>query len=129
MWRKTTLTLNQQKDRYVYDQRRVHSSRTGFKENPNVERRRRISGEWNREVVTLFMDNFPEEMCWEWLLQIFRIEGRIVDVYVSHKKRKKDKSAFGFVRFRVKKEALRAMKKLDGLVIREHKDKGVCRQV
>ena len=43
-----------------------------------------------------------------------------MDVYVSHKKRKKNKSAFHFVRFKYKQDAVKAMENLDGTIIRQH---------
>ena len=53
-----------------------------------------------------------------WLWQFFKFKGRIVYVYVSRKVRKETTQPFAFVRFSTKEEALRAMKNLDGLVVR-----------
>ena len=90
-----------------------------------VSRRRRLDrevfksgkNEWNSEVITLFVDNLPNEMCWEWLPQIFKFEGEVIDVYVSHKRRRKVRSSFGFVMFKYKQEAKEAIEHLDGMVI------------
>ena len=57
-------------------------------------------------------------MTWDWLYQLFKFEGQVVDVYVSHKMRKNTDSCFGFVRFKRKEEAIRALEKLDGTKIR-----------
>ena len=67
---------------------------------PVQEDFRRGKNEWYSEVVTLFVDNLPNEMCWEWLFQIFKFEGEMVDLYVSHKRRRKVRNLFGFVRFK-----------------------------
>ena len=51
-------------------------------------------------------------------MQIFRGEGEVSDVYVSHKRRRFNNSKFGFVRFKKLEEATNAINKLNGLWIR-----------
>ena len=70
------------------------------------------------EVYSLFIDELPMEMTWDWLLQIFRGEGEISDVYVSHKQRRMNDCRFGFVRFKKLEAAQNAIRNLDGIKIR-----------
>ena len=72
-----------------------------------------------KEAVTLFIDGLPMEMTWDWLLQIFKGEGEIIDVYVSQKRRRNNDCQFGFVRFKKLDEARKAIKNLNGVKIRE----------
>ena len=69
-------------------------------------------------VWTLFIDDLPTEMTWDWLLQIFRAEGEVVDVFVSQRRRLKSNRRFGFVRFKNLEEARNAVKNLNGVKIR-----------
>ena len=57
-------------------------------------------------------------MNWSWLRQIFRGEGKVSDVYVSHKNRRFYNCKFGFVRYKTIEEATRAVNNLNGLWIR-----------
>ena len=59
------------------------------------------------------------EMSWDWLLQIFRGVGEVVDVYVSHKRRIRNGCKFSFVRFKKIKEAKNAIRDLDGVKVRD----------
>ena len=76
---------------------------------------------WDRrtEAYSLFIDELPMEMTLDWLLQIFRGEGKIIEVYVSHKRRSKNDCRFGFVRFKKLEEAKKAIRNLDGVKIRD----------
>ena len=38
---------------------------------------------YSQEVYTLFIDGLPMEMTWNWLLQIFKREGEVNDIFVS----------------------------------------------
>ena len=71
-----------------------------------------------RGAYSLFIDDLPKEMTWDWLLQIFRGEGKVIDVFVSHKRRRKNDCRFGFVRFRKLEEAKNAIRNLDGIKVR-----------
>ena len=53
-----------------------------------------------------------------WFYQIFKFEGRAVDIYISRKARRTTKQPFAFVRFASKVEALRAVKTSNGTMIR-----------
>ena len=70
-------------------------------------------------AFSLFVDGLPLEMSWDWLQQIFRGEGDIIDVYVSKKIRRRSDCRFGFVRFRKLEEAKMAVRNLNGVMIRE----------
>ena len=72
-------------------------------------------------MVTLFIDNLPKDMTRDWLLQLFEFEGKVADVYLSRKQRRGHKSPFGFVRYRRKVETLRAIKNLNGMIVRNCK--------
>ena len=56
-------------------------------------------------------------------MQIFRGEGEVTDVYVSHKRRRFGCSKFGFVRFKKLEEATNAINNLNGEWIRERRIK------
>lgn len=77
-----------------------------------------------QNVVSLFIDGLPKDMTREWLLQIFKKEGEILDVYVSPKRRHNNVCWFGFVRFKRVEEARSAIRNLNGTVIR-----GRCMEV
>ena len=70
------------------------------------------------DAVSLFIDGLPIEMTWEWLLQIFREEGVVTDVYVSQKRRNNYACRFDFVRFEKLEEARKTVRNLDGVKIR-----------
>ena len=57
------------------------------------------------DTFSLFIDRLPIEMSWDWLLQIFRGEKEVTNVYVSQKRRSTHNYRFGFVRFRKLEEA------------------------
>ena len=59
------------------------------------------------------------EMNWNWLLQIFRGEGEVTDVYVSQKRKSNYDYRFGFVRFKKLEEARKAIRNLNGVKIRK----------
>lgn len=65
----------------------------------------------------VFVDNLPYNMNSNWLKNIFKFKGDIVDVYFSFKKRKFTENIFGFVRFRCEEDGARAISKLDGKMI------------
>ena len=67
---------------------------------------------------TLFVDGLPMEMTWEWLLQIFRGEGEVVDVFVLQRWRQNSIGRFGFVRFKKLEEARNAVRNWNGIIIR-----------
>ncbi|CAO2813892.1 unnamed protein product [Amaranthus hypochondriacus] len=71
----------------------------------------------SRKVVSLFVDGISRKVSLQDLRRIFEQEGSVMDVYISGKKRKKEKDSFGFVRYNSTKEALKAIEKLDGFVI------------
>ena len=50
-----------------------------------------------RYVVTLFVDNLPKDMINEWLVQLFEFDARVVDVFVSCKRRRGRSNPFSFV--------------------------------
>ncbi|MED6115335.1 hypothetical protein PIB30_089469 [Stylosanthes scabra] len=77
----------------------------------------------NGTVVTLFADNLPPNTTVDWLWRIFRLEGHVVDAFLSRKKRVGNPSLFGFVRFTNKAEAERAIQKRNGWVVWGHKIK------
>ena len=57
-------------------------------------------------------------MSWDWLFQIFRGEGEVVDVFVSHKRRRTNGSYFGFVWYKKLEEAMNALRNLNGIKVR-----------
>ena len=67
---------------------------------------------------SLFVNGLPWEMTWRWLQQIFKGEGEVIDIYVSRKARWFNICKFGFVRFKMLDEAMKAVRNLDGVMIR-----------
>ena len=61
---------------------------------------------------TVFVDNLPASMSKSWLWQLFSYEGKVVDIFLSQKKRKNSKQPFAFVRFVKRDEANLAIKNL-----------------
>lgn len=57
----------------------------------------------------------------QWLWQIFKKEGKILDVYVSKKCRLNKSSLFGFVRLDNESDAISAIRKNNGLVVKGFK--------
>ena len=71
-----------------------------------------------RDAVFLFVDGLPMEMTWKWLLQILKGKGDIIDVYVLRKRRSNNAGQFGFVHFKSLEEASKAVRNLNGAIIR-----------
>ncbi|CAO2814203.1 unnamed protein product [Amaranthus hypochondriacus] len=78
-------------------------------------------GQKNPGTTTLFVDGLPQGISSEWLGDMFSQCGRVVDVYVSRKKRTATVAQFGFVRFKDRKCAEEAMDKLNGELIKGRK--------
>ena len=76
---------------------------------------------WRRSEkvsLTMFVDNLPSSMTKSWLWQIFQYDGRVVDIFMSWKRRRNRQSPFVFVRFSKLTEARVAIKNLHGTEIR-----------
>ena len=67
----------------------------------------------------MFVDNLPSSMTKARLWQIFKFEGRIIDIYISRKVRKTLAQPFAFMRWRTKEDAVRAVKNINGQVVRD----------
>ena len=59
---------------------------------------------------------FTETKSWLW--QLFDMEGHVVDIFLSTKRRKYNQQPFAFVHFSSQLEARKAMEKLDKTMIR-----------
>ncbi|CAL5404875.1 unnamed protein product [Camellia sinensis] len=70
-------------------------------------------------MVTMFVDNLPDSMDKEWLLQLCSGAGKVQDVFIPKKLSKRSKRRFGFVRFRSKEEAVRAVEAINGVTVRD----------
>lgn len=53
-----------------------------------------------------------------WLRHLFNSQGKVIDVYIPAKRSLRYNTKFGFVRFKNKEEALRAIKAFNGVSIR-----------
>ena len=76
---------------------------------------------WKRlEAIshTVFEDNLPSAMTKAWLWQIFQFGGKVVDVFMSWKKRRTSQTLFAFVRFSKLMDAQLAIKNLNEIEIR-----------
>ena len=71
-----------------------------------------------RNGVTLFVDNLPNDMSPGWLVQLFKFDGRVMDAFVSRKRRRGRNNPFGFVRFSNEEEALKAVRNLHGTIVK-----------
>ncbi|CAO2840861.1 unnamed protein product [Amaranthus hypochondriacus] len=78
-------------------------------------------GHKNPAITTLFVDGLPQGISSEWLWDMFSQYGRVVDVYVSRKRRTTTVAPFGFVRFKVRKSAVEAMENLNGEFVKGKK--------
>ncbi|KAH7834159.1 hypothetical protein Vadar_013253 [Vaccinium darrowii] len=83
--------------------------------------RNNFSKDHGSELVSLFVDNLPDAMDIGWLRQIFDGFGKVMDVFIPYKKSLRSNMKFGFVHFKCRDEALRAIQKWDGELIRNHK--------
>ena len=68
--------------------------------------------------LSLFVDNLPQAMTREWLKQIFKCYANLLNVFLSHKIRKKDNNLFGFVKFGSRMETKKVAEKLNRVTIR-----------
>ncbi|CAO2837905.1 unnamed protein product [Amaranthus hypochondriacus] len=66
---------------------------------------------------SLFVDDIPRSLSNAELRKIFQREGQVSDVYISKKVRLKKKECFGFVRYKYEQEAVKGIRKLNGLVL------------
>ena len=69
---------------------------------------------------TVFADNLPPSMTTSWLWQIFGLEGKVLDDFMSRKMRRSSKGLFAFVRFSSLEDAKAAMHNLNGMIIRDY---------
>ncbi|CAO2836340.1 unnamed protein product [Amaranthus hypochondriacus] len=74
--------------------------------------------EETESLTTVFVDGIQGNMAKEWLGDLFSEFGRVMDVYISSKTRRHRRDAFGFVRYGKKTEALTAIKKFDGFLVK-----------
>ena len=53
-----------------------------------------------------------------WMRKLFSHYGEVLDVFISMKKRRQQTATFGFIHYGKRSEALKAMEKVNGMVIR-----------
>lgn len=68
-----------------------------------------------KELVTLFVDNIPEEKDQQWLMSTFNKYGIVRDAFIPRKRSTRTGSKFGFVRFDCQVSAGMAVSKLNGV--------------
>ncbi|MED6145303.1 hypothetical protein PIB30_023885 [Stylosanthes scabra] len=66
-------------------------------------------------------DHLPSTVTKRELFKEFGKDGFIRDIYISRRKRQHTEDAFAFVRFREYKDAMRAIRRLNGTTWQEHK--------
>ena len=89
-----------------------------------IEARRKNDMVWRKlEFVSYsaFVDNLPMDMDKAWLWQVFKLQGKVVDIYMSRKKHVSTKTPFAFVRLSHLKEVQATIENPNGTVIRECK--------
>ncbi|KAE8719510.1 hypothetical protein F3Y22_tig00109951pilonHSYRG00022 [Hibiscus syriacus] len=64
------------------------------------------------QAFSLFMENIPENLNWQGLWQIFGRQWKVVDAFIANKRNRGGKK-FGFVRFKTKIDAERAIERLN----------------
>ncbi|CAO2832812.1 unnamed protein product [Amaranthus hypochondriacus] len=72
-------------------------------------------------AVTLFIDGISESSTMEDLKTLFQEKGKLLDVYISKKKRPNRKQRFGFVRFEGVREARKAIMNINGKKLKGEK--------
>ncbi|MED6185183.1 hypothetical protein PIB30_054584 [Stylosanthes scabra] len=83
----------------------------------------RDGGRWmnfeklENEAVTVFVDNLPQNTTIGWLWNVFGLQGKILDVYLSKKKRLRNPRPFAFVRFNNRLIAKSAIWRRNGWVV------------
>ncbi|XP_057504720.1 uncharacterized protein LOC130788148 [Actinidia eriantha] len=77
----------------------------------------RVEEDTLRRSIIVFIDNLPQGVWKVWLYNIFSRFGKILSIYISKKKSKISGTLFGFVRLGSSHDALRAIKKVNGLCI------------
>ncbi|MED6125319.1 hypothetical protein PIB30_067359 [Stylosanthes scabra] len=66
-----------------------------------------------KNTFTVFVDNLPKDTTREWLLKEFNKVGKVMDVYLSMKRREKNPMRFAFVRFGTVEKARKAIEQYD----------------
>ena len=64
-------------------------------------------------MTTLFFDNLPLSMTIDWMEQIFKHKGELMDILLSCKTRKTNRNKFGFVRYGCREEVVNVVEKMD----------------
>ncbi|MED6185168.1 hypothetical protein PIB30_054468 [Stylosanthes scabra] len=73
---------------------------------------------WNeRNSYTVFVDKLPTNTTKQWLAKVFNGVGKVVDTFLSIKKRATNPLRLAFVRFATRREAVRAVEQYDGWLI------------
>ncbi|MED6172803.1 hypothetical protein PIB30_053299 [Stylosanthes scabra] len=83
----------------------------------NVFRRERSKSYGDAGEVAMFLDNLPSSTTLALMWKIFGREGKVVDVFLSRKRRTSNNLKFGFVRFICQAEAVCAIERLDGWIV------------
>lgn len=71
-----------------------------------------------KEVNTLFIDNLRKSMTNIWLRQMFKNEGKVIDVFVPNKNCVGKQFKFRFVRFRRHEEVEKAIRIKNGMFVK-----------
>lgn len=66
--------------------------------------------------ITLFVYNIPQCMHWKGLWMLFEYHGTVVDAFIPVRESRRGKR-YGFIRFRYRKDAHRAIARLNGFVL------------
>ncbi|MED6169776.1 hypothetical protein PIB30_024433 [Stylosanthes scabra] len=104
--------------RVVWQERGIHGEwRTHFR-GIGADRVSKFS---DGKLVTTFVDHLPSTVIKRDLFKKFGKDDFIRDIYISRRKRQHTEDAFAFVRFREYKDAMRAIRRLNGTTWQEHK--------
>ena len=118
VWRVSGRGTDAARIRWRVDRLRHQQSQKVWKPGGDRHSNKEIFKRIENSSVTLFVDNLPLSMTTSWLWQLCGLEGEVVDMYISRKKRQSNPLPFAFVRFSNKSEALKAIRNMSGMKIR-----------
>lgn len=84
---------------------------------PVIKNHRRQMGNksGNKETISLFVDNIPEDRDQQWLMKTFNMFGVVKDAFVPRKRSKCTGNKFGFVRYDCRTSAGMAVSRMNGV--------------
>lgn len=84
---------------------------------PDIQKHRGQTGfrDGNKDTITLFLDNIPDNKDHLWLHQTFNKFGLVKDAFIPNRRSKRTGHKFGFVRYASREAARVAVARLNGV--------------